>query len=242
MRGWSARRVLTLAPVVLVAFTIAGSALATGGGGDVCVDPSTKDWTQDDTRPGGTVTFTNAYGGPRAWGPGSLELKTPALDTGAKAGLYNHTMLGHPLKKVYALTYWTYQAVTTPPNPPHAAASYQLQIDVNGAATGGFTTMVFEPYQNGVVSPGAWQKWDVKQGLMWSSRTVTDGPTCALVAGGGGPPFYTLELLKAMCPNAVVVGVGVNVGTNNPGYTVATDAVEFNNTTWDFEVRCGREV
>jgi hypothetical protein len=149
-------------------------------------------------------------------------------------------MLGHPLKKVYALTYWTYQAVTTPPNPPHAGPSYQLQIDVNGAAAGGFTTMVFEPYQNGVVTPGVWQKWDVKQGLMWSSRNVADGPTCVLVAGAGGPPFYTLEMLKTMCPNAVVVGVGVNVGTNNPGYTVATDAVEFNSTTWDFEVSCSR--
>jgi hypothetical protein len=47
-------------------------------------------------------------------------------------------------------------------------------------------------------------------------------------------------MLKTMCPNAVVVGVGVNVGTNNPGYTVATDAVEFNSTTWDFEVSCSR--
>jgi hypothetical protein len=243
MRALNLRRVLALTPMLLLALAIAGGALARSGGETICVDPGTASWTQDDTRPGGTVTFTNAYGGPPTLGPGSLELKTPALDTAAKAGLYTHTMFGTPLRKVYTLQYWTYQAVATPPNPPHADASFQLQVDVNGAAAGGFTTLVFEPYQNtaqGPIVPGAWQKWDVDAGLLWSSRTVTDVPTCALVAGAGGPPFYTLAALQTACPNAVVVGIGVNVGTNNPGYTVATDGVRFNSTEYDFEVRCSR--
>ena len=41
-------------------------------------------------------------------------------------------------------------------------------------------------------------------------------------------------------PERVVLGIGVNVGTFNPGYTVATDGVQFNDTTYDFELAAGR--
>ena len=58
---------------------------------------------------------------------------------------------------------------------------------------------------------------------------------CAVVAGGGGPPFYTLAGLKAVCPNAVAIGFGVNIGSNNPSYFVETAPVTFNDTTYDFE-------
>ena len=92
---------------------------------------------------------------------------------------------------------------------------------------------MYEPYWNGVVAPGVWQQWDVDGGLFWSSRSV---PECGLVAGAGGPPLYTLQTVQAMCPGAVVVGIGVNVGTFNPGYTVATDGVQFNDTIYNFEV------
>ena len=33
-----------------------------------------------------------------------------------------------------------------------------------------------------------------------------------------------------------MLGIGVNIGTFNPSYTVATDGVTFNDTTYDFEV------
>ena len=42
--------------------------------------------------------------------------------------------------------------------------------------------------------------------------------------------------MKTLCPNAIVLGFGVNIGTFNPGYTVATDGVDFNDTTYNFEV------
>jgi hypothetical protein len=196
----------------------------------VVVTQNTASWTQDDTRGGGTVTFTEEYGAPAGLGDGSLKLTT-TLSTADKAGLYTHTMAGMPLADVNTLGYWTYQAMTV--QPPHAAASYQLQIDTNGLDTpGGFTTLVFEPYQNGIVVNGVWQQWDVDAGLFWSSR-ATD---CGLLPGAGGPPMYTLQQVKTMCPNAVVVGIGVNIGTFNPGYTVATDGVQFNDTIYDFEL------
>jgi hypothetical protein len=70
---------------------------------------------------------------------------------------------------------------------------------------------------------------------MWSSRSFTDG-TCVVVAGAGGAPFYTLAGLQTLCPNATVLGFGVNVGSNNPSYVVNTDGVTFNDTTYDFEL------
>jgi hypothetical protein len=198
----------------------------------VLVTQNSSSWHPLDTRPGGEVRFTEQWGAPPELGSGSLELRTDST-TAAKADYFTFAHAGTPLAAVTELSYWTYQAPTG--QPPHAAASYQLQVDVNGDAAGGFTTLVYEPYWNGAVFPAQWQQWDVDSGLFWSSRTVTDG-TCALVAGAGGPPLYSLTQLQAMCPNAVVLGIGVNVGTFNPGYTVAVDGVTFDDTTYDFEV------
>jgi hypothetical protein len=105
---------------------------------------------------------------------------------------------------------------------------------LNGDEAGGFTTLVYEPYWNGVVSPDAWQSWDVDSGNFWSSKTFNEG-TCSVVNGAGGPPFYTLAGLQEACPSAVVLGFGVNVGTYNPNYVVETDLVSFNNIAYDFE-------
>ncbi|HWL34389.1 MAG TPA: hypothetical protein VNP89_12370 [Gaiellaceae bacterium] len=198
----------------------------------VVVTQNSSSWAPLDTRPGGDQRFTEDYGAPAGLGSGSLELTTDAT-TAAKADYFTFAHAGTLLANVTDLSYWTYQAAT--PQPPIAAVSYQLQIDANGAADGGFTTLVYEPYWNGVVAPASWQQWDVDAGQFWSSRSVTDG-TCVLVAGAGGPPLYGLAAVKTLCPNAVVLGIGVNIGTFNPGYTVATDGVTFNDTTYDFEL------
>jgi len=106
------------------------------------------------------------------------------------------------------------------------------------ATSCGFTTLVFEPYQNpqeGVIVPGAWQPWNVANGLFWSTRTVT----CSngVVAGSpGGPAIYTLDMIRNLCPDATVIGFGVNIGSNNPGYVVRTDGFNFNGTVYDFQL------
>lgn len=86
-----------------------------------------------------------------------------------------------------------------------------------------------------MVTPGAWQTWDVGSGNFWSSQTYTGSGTCAFVAGHGGPPFYTISDLKAACPRAVVSSFGVNVGTYNPLYDVETDLFDVNGIVYDFE-------
>lgn len=198
----------------------------------VLVTQNTTTWTQDDTRPGGAVSWSAAYGAPAGLGSSALRLTTDSTN-GAKAGLYNHEMAPMPLADVNNLAYWTYQQTA---NFPGGAPSFQVQILALGTA-GSFTTLVYEPYQNGTVVNGQWQARDVDEGQLWSSRTVTDaGGDCDLAAGAGGAPFYTLAGLVADCPDAVVVGIGVNVGTYNPSYDTAADGVRLNGTTYDFEI------
>lgn len=229
MRRFTMRRKAGVVSMLAVgALALAGVAAAA----TVVVTQNSSSWAPMDTRPGGDHEFTEAYGAPAGLGDGSLELTTDATNA-AKADYWTFAHAGTPLTGVTDLSYWTYQAAT--PQAPTAAASYQLQVDLNGAADGGFTTLVYEPYWNGTVVPASWQQWDVDAGGLWSSRTFTEG-TCAVVAGAGGPPLYNLATLQTLCPNAVVGGIGVNVGTFNPGYTVATDGVQFNDTTYDFEV------
>ncbi len=169
-------------------------------------------------------------------GIGALQLTTDPSTT-AKAQ-YMHTGPNVPLSSVMSLSYSTKQvSASFLAGDP----SYQLPVclgGVSGTTCVGFTTLVFEPYENtaqGPVVPGVWQSWDVMAGQLWSSRSFTDSGTCTVVAGGGGPPFYTVSGLSTACPNAVAVGFGVNIGSNNPSYNVYTDLVQFNSTTYDFE-------
>lgn len=217
------RAAILAAPLAALVFTSVAAAAT------IVVTQNSSGWGPMDTRPGGDVEFTEEYGAPAGLGEGSLELTTDAT-TAAKADYWTLAHAGTSLADVTDLSYWTYQAPT--PQAPTAAASYQIQVDTNGAAEGGFTTLVYEPYWNGAVVPATWQQWDVDAGLFWSSKTTE----CGLVAGAGGPPLYTLDAIVAACPDSVVGGIGVNIGSFNPGYTVATDGVTFNGTTYDFEV------
>jgi hypothetical protein len=209
----------------------------------IVVTPTNQQgWTTADTRTGGDVNFVVDSTAPS--GVGALQLTTDATTT-AKAQYMHAT--NTPIGSVTELSYWTRQVS----GPIHADASYQLPVCLGGFTspqtptnpTGctGFTTFVFEPYQNNglgapspVIIPNVWQQWDVDAGQFWSSRSYSDG-SCTVVAGGGGAPFYSLATIQTICPNAVVVGFGVNIGSNNPSYDVYTDLVNFNGTTYDFE-------
>jgi hypothetical protein len=192
----------------------------------VVTPANTQGWSTEDTRPGGTVDFVLDNTAPA--GVGALQLTTDATLT-AKAQ-YLHAA-NTPLASVTELSYYTKQVS----GPPVADPSYQVISFLNGGS--GFTTLVFEPYQNpqlGPILPNVWQSWDVSSGLFWSTRTVTCS-NGTIVGTSGGPATYTLSDIKTMCPNAVVIGYGVNIGSNNPLYNVYTDLFNFNGTTYDFE-------
>jgi hypothetical protein len=201
------------------------------------VTPTDPSWATMDTRPGGATTFTNEFGAPAGLGVGSLKLTTDATTT-AKADYFTANHSGTDLDSVSQLGYWTYQDSASFAG---GAPSFQLQIDADGTpGGGGFTTLVFEPYENGTVTPDAWQQWDVDAGQFWSTRNVAPDPAgnnTGLTAGGGGAPFYTLAQVQAKYPSAIVLGVGVNIGSNNPSYVTGADGVTFNTTTYDFEPR-----
>jgi hypothetical protein len=204
----------------------AGAEPPTTNSSTVVVTPSnTQGWSTADTNAGGSVNFIEDTTSPLP--SGALQLTTDATNT-ARAQ-YMHTT-NTALSDITELNYSTKQVA----GPAVADASYQLAVDLNGAADGGFTTLVFEPYWNGTVIPGTWQSWDVASGQLWSSKTFSDG-SCNVQSGAGGPPFYSLSQLQADCPNAVVTGFGVNIGTYNPNYNVEVDGVDFNGTTYDFE-------
>jgi hypothetical protein len=209
----------TLALIATVFATFAHAAVTT-----VVTPANTQGWSTADTRPGGAVNFVLDATSP--FPDGALELTTNASTT-AKAQ-YLHAA-STTLASVTNLSYYTKRVS----GPDIAAPSYQLIVQLNGTSSG-FTTLVFEPYQNGTVASSTWQQWNVAAGQFWSTRSFTDG-TCSVTAGGGGAPFYTLAGLKAACPNAKVIGFGVNIGSNNPSYDVYTDGVAFNDTTYDFQ-------
>ena len=224
---------------LLVCATAAGTRVVTGASSalaspPVVVTPANQQgWSTSDTRLGGTVTFVADPSSPLP--PGALQLTTDSTTT-AKAQ-YLHAA-NTPLSSVIEAGYYTKQVSGSAVADP----SYQLVMCLSGgtiaAGTCGFSTLVFEPYQNPLMSPivpNVWQHWSVETGLFWSTRTVT----CSngVVAGSpGGPAIYTIGQIQTMCPSAVVIGFGVNIGTNNPGYTVLTDGFDFNGTTYDFQL------
>ncbi|MDQ6905588.1 MAG: hypothetical protein M3176_02045 [Chloroflexota bacterium] len=218
--------------LVLVATFVFGSAGTVGAAGTtVVVTPTnTQGWSTADTRPGGAVTFVNGDA-PTGGGTGSLQLTTTSATTAKAQYLHDAST---PLVSVTELSYYTKQVSASFSG---GDASYQLPVcldGVSGTVCNGFTTFVFEPYENGTVVPGAWQYWNVAAGHFWSSRTYSVG-TCK-VDKSQGAFVYTLSQIKAMCPNAVVTGFGVNIGSNNPSYNVKADLVNFNGTTYNFEL------
>jgi hypothetical protein len=219
--------VTILAMIATFAF---GSAGTVGAASTVVVTPTnTQGWTTSaplaDNRPVSSVAFVNGDA-PTGGGTGSLQMTTDATTT-SKAQ-YMHAE-NTALSSVTELSYYTKQVGASFAG---GDPSYQLPVLLNGSS--GFTTFVFEPYQNGTVTPGAWQNWNVAIGMFWSTRTVNCS-NGSVQAGGGGASFYTLAQINAMCPNAVVVGYGLNIGSNNPSYNVVTDLFDFNGTTYNFE-------
>ena len=206
----------------------------------VIVTPSNQQgWSSGapyaETRDGGAVSFVADPTAPGSPDRGALELTTPLLPLSAKAQ-YMHAA-ATSLSSVTELSYYTKQISATF---PQGDPSYQLQVCLNGATATpcGFTTLVFEPYQNPaqqLVVNNVWQQWDVDAGLFWSTRVVTCS-NGTILGTPGGPATYTLAQVNSICPNATAIAFGVDIGSNNPAYVVRTDLVNFNGTTYNFEL------
>jgi hypothetical protein len=138
--------------------------------------------------------------------------------------------VGTQLDDVNAMGYSTYRSAGS----AQQVAALNVEVDVNGAAPGGFTTLVFEPVYNtdqGAVVSDQWQTWDAYNGgnaRWWSSNPIPSAPN--------RDTFVTWSTIVAANPDAVIVGgYGNNQGSGNGGLITAVDALTFNSTTYDFE-------
>lgn len=188
---------------------------------------NTQGWYSADTRAGGQINFVDDA--TSHYPSGALQLVTDNTNEAKAQYLKN---VNTSLSNVTNLSYYTKYVA----GPAIADSTFQVVVYLNG--TSGFTTFVYEPYWNGTVNmSGVWQNWNVNasDAKLWSSKTVNIGGSCSVVSGVGGPPFYSLDWIRTNCPDAIVLSVGVGVGSYNPNYNVETDGVVFNDTTYDFE-------
>lgn len=190
--------------------------------------PPTDNWVLY-TRNAGNGAFRSGPPSPPA-GTGSFEMVTP---TGAdKVTLFNFDHTGTPLADVDAIGYSTYRSAGT----AQQVAALNIQVDVNGAAPGGFTTLVYEPVYNGSVQSGMWQTWDAYNGgnaIWWSSNPIPSAPN--------RDTFVTWDTIVAANPDAIIVGgFGVNQGSGNPALTTAVDNLKLGYgdecVTYNFEL------
>lgn len=195
--------------------------------------PPTNNWVLY-TRNAGTAVFRSGPATPPL-GIGSLELTTP---TGAdKVYLFNYDHIGTRLDTINAISYATYRAANPADNNVQLPA-LNIEVDFNGAAAGGYTTLVFEPVYNtsqGAILDDTWQTWDAYKGgqaIWWSSRPIPG--VCAFSC------YVTWNTILANNPEATILGgFGINQGSGNPALTGAVDALTLgyagNTTIYNFE-------
>ncbi len=182
------------------------------------------------TTSGGSASFIVDASSPN--GVGALHLTTDST-TASKAQLMDYFTTPLALSGVTAgsLSFHTKQnSASFPQGDP----SYQIPVDLNGAS--GFDTLVFEPYVGQASQPvqqGVWQNWDVSDGLFYSTHSATG--TGGSVVASQGSHTYTLSQLKTFFPDLTVLGIGLNVGSNNPSYDTEVSDISFNGTTYNFE-------
>ena len=191
----------------------------------------TKNWVLY-FRNAGDATFRNGPGTPTE-GIGSIELVTPT--SADKITLFNFDHIGVPLSSIQGMGYSTYRLAGI----TQQVTAINLQVDVNGDAEGGFTTLVFEPVYNtvqGAVTNDTWQDWDAYNegnAVWWSSNPIPGAPN--------RDTFVSWNTLLENNPDAVIVGgIGLNQGSGNPTLQTAADALsikyEGTTTTYDFEL------
>ena len=190
-------------------------------------------WYSSDTRSNGTVSMTTEFGTPSGLTCDAVKLTTgeatgtPLQD---KAQLFTFAAAGTALSSITSVTYWGYRSSSSPaivadPTAPHPA-TISLNVQVSGASVpGNFATLVYEPYTQsggqGAIMNDTWQQWDASGGVWWSTKN-------------GQANLLTWAAMKALYPDASVIGYGFNLGSNNPNLIVAGDGLTFGGTTTDF--------
>jgi len=193
--------------------------------------PPTDDWVLY-TRAGTPPTAGTFVAGPGdpPLGDGSFQAKTTT--SAEKVFLFNYEHIGTKLSDIDDLSYTTYRTAGT----GSQVTALNLQVDFNGAAAGGFTTLVFEPVYNlnqHPVTNGTWQEWIADGSGRWWSTSAINGQ-CATAAIACQ---RTWDQIVANNPDAVITGgVGLNQGSGNAGLISSVDSFTFDCVTYNFEL------
>ncbi len=194
--------------------------------------PPTNPWMLY-TRAGTPPTAAAFVEGPGTPPLGTGSFQTTTVTGAEKVQLFNYDHVGTKLSDVAKIAYSTYRTAGSADQLP----ALNVEIDFNGAAAGGFSTLVFEPVYNlgqGSVANATWQQWTATgSGVWWSTKAIN-----GQCAGASYDCFKTWDQIIANNPDATVLGgVGINQGSGNPGLNAATDAFTFDQTTYDFEAK-----
>jgi hypothetical protein len=177
--------------------------------------PPTNNWVYYTRTAASTGTFRTGPDTPPS-GVGSFEISTPT--GGDKGFLFNYEHVGTRLADINKIGYSTYRTAGS----LQQVTALNIQVDVNGPAPGGFTTLVFEPVYNtaqGAVVSGQWQTWDayLNGGAIWWSTRDIPG-VCAFSC------YVSWSNIVAANPDAVITGgFGLNQGSGNPNLIAASD-------------------
>ena len=173
---------------------------------------------------------TAAFGGPDAPGNGSVAFVaaadapkgTSVLDmqttTGKSVATFLPSAAGRLLSELTSFGYAS--KVIASPNPNYDVTA-QIEVLKSSAPAfkSGYTTVVFEPYNNGNAGVVGWHRNDVVHGNVWSTKALPSGD-CSQAVPCAFSTFVS-ENPKAVIMSAPKFRIGQNGGTP------ATDAGEY---------------
>ena len=171
-----------------------------------------------DTTPNGTLIF----GTPSVAAPLGASALSLTAGTGKTVVAYLPLPAGAaaafatgPHPRLSELTTASYASLSN--GMPAATSDVIFQMEVLGAnvtGTGnGYTTLNFEPSGNGKTTSGAWQRWNVRAGKVWSTRAHLTGVGTSGECGVGAP--CTLSRFIELNPKAEIHTIKLKIGQNN---------------------------
>lgn len=204
--------------------------------GQTYVTPGDLHGFAGEVRPDGTREFTDEFGAPELiGGADALKLSTPS--GAAKVQFFTDELAGDP-EKFLSSSYYAFRSSESEA-PEFQFPSFQIEVDSNGDAPGGFSTLFFEPVNqtgpNADQTADRWNEYDTGTGLFCSTRVIggfTATPDQTFCSNGG---TKTLPEIFAANPDLTVLRAGVNQGSGNGGLISAVDLVQVGDTTYNFE-------
>jgi hypothetical protein len=240
------RTILTATAVVAAVVALPGVASAEEPDTTVVVTDFGHHWFAADTRESGKGEFVGGPGTPPA-GSGSFSMVTEAVPVSGKDKVQLMTDLyeGTLLTDLDELTYSTYLSSASP-TPGVARPAINLRVDTNDADTVADAYFVYEPYHNdqAALEVDVWQEWDALAGgeARWWVNNIAGPAECSQAAPCSWTTLTTVVRPGATLgssPDVFRGGLGVNVGSGNPGQIAAVDALTVGvggeSTRYDFE-------